>query len=44
MKKHIGFNDPADATGSVEEKMAVFRRARDEIAKQIPIFLESRES
>lgn len=44
VKKHIGFNDPADATGSVEEKMAVFRRARDEIAKQIPIFLESRES
>ncbi|MHB2148743.1 arsenate reductase ArsC [Calditrichota bacterium LG25] len=28
---HIGFEDPAEATGSEEEILAVFRRVRDEI-------------
>ncbi|TNJ39262.1 arsenate reductase ArsC [Chlorobaculum thiosulfatiphilum] len=28
---HIGFDDPAAATGSAEEVLAVFRRVRDEI-------------
>lgn len=28
---HIGFDDPADATGTDEEKMVVYRRVRDEI-------------
>ncbi|MCL6473120.1 MAG: arsenate reductase ArsC [Firmicutes bacterium] len=28
---HFGFDDPAKAEGSHEEKMAVFRRVRDEI-------------
>lgn len=28
---HIGFQDPADATGTEEEILAVFRRIRDEI-------------
>jgi arsenate reductase len=28
---HIGFPDPADATGSDEEIMAVFRKSRDDI-------------
>lgn len=28
---HIGFDDPAEATGTEEEIMAVFRRVRDEI-------------
>lgn len=28
---HIGFPDPAKATGTDEEKMAVFRRVRDDI-------------
>jgi arsenate reductase (thioredoxin) len=28
---HIGFDDPADATGPVEEVIAVYRRVRDEI-------------
>jgi arsenate reductase (thioredoxin) len=28
---HWGFDDPAHATGSEEEKLAVFRRVRDEI-------------
>ena len=30
---HIGFDDPADATGSEEEILAVFRRVRDEIKR-----------
>jgi arsenate reductase len=28
---HIGFDDPADATGTEEEILPVFRRVRDEI-------------
>ena len=30
---HWGFDDPAHATGTEEEQMAVFRRLRDEIKK-----------
>ena len=30
---HIGFEDPADATGTEEEILRVFRRIRDEIKK-----------
>ena len=30
---HIGFEDPAEATGSDEEVLAVFRRIRDEIKR-----------
>jgi len=30
---HWGFDDPADATGSEDEKLAVFRRVRDEIQR-----------
>lgn len=30
---HIGFEDPAEATGSEEEILAVFRKIRDEIKK-----------
>lgn len=40
-KQHIGFIDPAEATGTEEEKMAVFRKVRDEIAKKIPAYLET---
>ena len=32
---HWGFDDPAAAQGTREEKLAVFRRVRDEIAKKI---------
>ncbi len=32
---HVGFDDPADATGSDEEKMVVFRRVRDEITSRL---------
>lgn len=30
---HIGFEDPANATGAEEEVMLVYRRVRDEIKK-----------
>lgn len=30
---HIGFDDPADAIGSEEEIMSVYRRVRDEIER-----------
>ena len=32
-RHHWGFDDPAHATGTHEEKMAVFRRVRDEIKR-----------
>jgi arsenate reductase len=32
-RHHWGFDDPAHATGSEEEQLAVFRRVRDEIAR-----------
>ncbi len=31
---HIGFDDPAEATGSEREVLAVFRRVRDEIQEK----------
>ncbi|HUP83351.1 MAG TPA: arsenate reductase ArsC [Candidatus Limnocylindria bacterium] len=36
---HWGFDDPAAAGGSEEERMAVFRRVRDEIAARIDEFV-----
>lgn len=36
---HWSFDDPAAARGSREEKMAVFRRVRDEIAERISQFV-----
>src|SRR5512135_1664181 len=36
---HLGFPDPAKATGSVEEMLAVFRSVRDDIAQKIPALL-----
>lgn len=35
---HIGFDDPADATGSEEEIISEFRRIRDEIKKDFSKF------
>ena len=32
---HIGFQDPARAGGSEEERLAVFRRVRDEIRREM---------
>ncbi len=37
---HIGFDDPAQATGTEEEVMAVFRRVRDEIFRDFTKFYE----
>ena len=38
---HIGFDDPAKATGTDEQVMAAFRRVRDEIAQKIPAYLQT---
>jgi arsenate reductase len=37
---HIGFDDPAEATGTEEEILFVYRRVRDEIRERIVKFLE----
>jgi arsenate reductase len=39
IREHWPFDDPADATGSREEKLAVFRRVRDEIAEKVKGFV-----
>jgi len=36
---HLGFPDPALATGSDDEVMVVFRTVRDEIAERVPALL-----
>jgi arsenate reductase len=41
---HIGFVDPAEATGTRKEKMTVFRRVRDEIRQQVLGYLEGSSS
>lgn len=41
---HWPFDDPADATGTDEEKKVVFRRVRDEIKTKIESYLKSLES
>jgi arsenate reductase len=35
---HWGFDDPAAAEGDEDQRMAVFRRVRDEIARRIRMF------
>jgi arsenate reductase (thioredoxin) len=35
---HIGFDDPAEATGTEEEVLSTFRRVRDEIREQFQQF------
>ncbi|RMF87501.1 MAG: arsenate reductase ArsC [Nitrospinota bacterium] len=37
---HLGFPDPAQATGSDDEVLAVFRQVRDQIQKQIGALLQ----
>ena len=39
---HIPFEDPADATGTEEEVMQVYRRVRDEIKERFSEFYERR--
>ena len=36
---HISFPDPAEATGSDEEKMEIFRSVRDDIRRRVFYFL-----
>jgi len=36
---HLGFPDPAKATGTAEEQLAVFRSVRDGIAQKVPELL-----
>ncbi len=38
---HIGFPDPAAATGSEEERLAVFRRVRDGIRERVVRYVEA---
>jgi arsenate reductase (thioredoxin) len=38
---HVGFPDPAGATGSEEEILAAFRSVRDAISREIPALLEA---
>lgn len=38
---HIGFPDPAEATGADDEKMAVFREVRDDIRARFTGFYQS---
>ncbi|QGJ70168.1 Arsenate reductase ArsC [Planctomycetales bacterium 10988] len=39
---HWPFDDPADATGTDEEKLSVFRRVRDEIRSTIQNYLSNK--
>ncbi len=41
---HIGFDDPADADGTEEEVLNVFRRVRDEIKNEFYNFYKERLS
>ena len=38
---HIGFEDPAEATGTEEEILEEFRRIRDEIRERMKAFLQT---
>jgi len=40
-RAHLGFRDPAKASGSEQEILGVFRQVRDEIAEKIPQLLEN---
>jgi arsenate reductase (thioredoxin) len=40
-QEHWGFPDPSRATGSEEERLAVFRQVRDAIAARIDAFLRA---
>jgi len=37
---HLGFPDPAKATGSDDEVIAVFRSVCDDIARKVPVLLQ----
>jgi arsenate reductase len=41
-RHHWGFDDPAHATGTTEEQLAVFRRVRDEIRRVFEAYAAGR--
>ena len=41
VRRHIGFPDPAQAQGSEEEIISVFREVRDRIDLQVLAYLKS---
>jgi len=41
-RHHWGFDDPAHATGTEEERLAVFRRVRDEIRRVFGAYADGR--
>jgi arsenate reductase (thioredoxin) len=41
-RHHWGFDDPAHATGTEEEQLAVFRRVRDEIRRVFEVYAAGR--
>jgi len=43
-RMHISFEDPANATGSDEEKLAVYRKVRDQIKKEFLCFVSKLKS
>jgi arsenate reductase len=42
-RHHWGFDDPANATGTEDEKLAVFRRVRDEIRRVFEAYAAGRK-
>ena len=42
-RAHLGFEDPDRATGTKQEKLAVFRRVRDLIREKIEAYLQKNE-
>jgi arsenate reductase (thioredoxin) len=40
-KTHLSFPDPAQAAGADDEKLAVFRTVRDDIARKVPELLKA---
>lgn len=40
-RAHLGFPDPAKAVGTEEEIMAIFRKVRDDISRQVIEYLSS---
>ncbi len=41
-KMHVGFDDPAKATGSKEDILREFRRVRDEIKERLTVFFQDK--
>ena len=42
-RMHMGFPDPSGVTGTLEEKLAFFRKLRDQIREKLVGFLSPRE-